>query len=99
MPAEGTPEFTKPPRQGASGTAPMPAKKDRTPDPIAQAVSAELARRGLSRLTFSTDIGLATPIVSRWLSGARREIRVDTRSLILEALGLELRVVRVRAKR
>lgn len=63
------------------------------PDPIANAVAAELKRRGLSIRSLAKLAGTSQPVISRWLAGDR-SIRLDTLEAALDQLEMELHVKR-----
>lgn len=69
-----------------------------TTDPIAVAVAAELERRGMSIRELARTTEIDVPTISRWLTG-ERAIRLDARAALLDALGLELRVIRRQARK
>jgi transcriptional regulator with XRE-family HTH domain len=66
-------------------------------DPIAAAAETELKRRAWSIRELAKLSGVNHPTISRWMSGARVAIRLDQRTAILKALGLEIVVRRIRA--
>lgn len=82
---------------GPGAASPPPPSREReglmTHDTIAAAVRSEVERRGMTQRQLSDLTGIGQGRISEWLVG-KRQMRTGNASIILVALGLEVRRAR-----
>lgn len=63
------------------------------PKKIGEQLRQAIEDTGLTGSRIAEDFGICQPTISRFLSGTRRNIRLDTVESLCEGLGLELRKI------